>query len=369
MQLRQISIVLGIGIIVGSFLLMRFLSGQKKPPKQIDTQLVQAVGVTEVSNSTVQLTVPVTGKLAAQKRIDLFAEVSGVLKPTGKTFKEGTRYAPGELLLNIDDREARNNLLAAKSQLLNSVTQLLPDLQLDYAKSYPRWKSWLDAFDINKPVADLPSMTDEQEKYFINARNIPNLFYSIKSQEVRISKYRVSAPFAGVLAQTTIDQGALVRGGQKLGEFIAPGSFELEAAVSLQQSDLLSVGDTVLLASSDITGQWTGIVARVSDQLDPTTQSVKVYINVSGDRLREGMYLEGTVQSESIPDALSVPRGLLHNHNELFVVANDTLLELQAITVLQFSEDQAIVRGLKDGQQLVTTNVAGAHKGMVVVIR
>ena len=369
MKLRQISILLAIGILVAGFFGKKWLEAQKKPPRQINAQLVQAVGVQEVRNDSVKLSVPVTGKLAAQQRLDLFAEVSGILKPVGKPFKEGTAFSAGELLLNLDDREARNNLLAQKSQLLNSVTQLLPDLQLDYKDSYQPWKAWLDGFDLQKPVPELPEMNTEQERYFISARNIPNLYYSIKSAEVRLSKYRVTAPFNGVLANAMIDQGALVRAGQKMGEFIRPGSFEVEAAISLQQSDLVSVGDEVALTSSDIAGQWTGTVARISDQLDPATQSVKIYINVAGDRLREGMYLEGNVTSETVPNALSVPRGLLHNNNELFVVEADTLLAVQPVSVLQFIGDQAIVRGLQDGQQLVTTNVAGAYKGMVVVIR
>lgn len=340
----------------------------KKEPQEINTRLVQAVAVQEVQNSALELTVPITGKLRANRRMDLFAEVSGVLQRNAKPFKEGTAFTAGEVLLDMDDREARNNLLAQKSQLLNSVTQALPDLQLDYPSSYKRWQDWTNAFNLNQPLPELPEPANQQERFFISARNIPNLYYNIKSAEVRLSKYRVLAPFSGVLANVTIDEGALVRGGQKLGELTQPGIFELEAAISVQQAARTNVGDTVALTSPDVPGQWTGRVVRMSNQLNQSTQSVQVFVQVESDRLREGMYLEGSIRTSREPNVLSISRSLLHN-NQVFVVEQDSLLRTHPVNVVQFTEDQAIVSGLQNGQKLVTTNVAGAYDGMVVVIR
>ena len=54
--------------------------------------------------------------------------------------------------------------------------------------------------------------------------------------------------------------------------------------------------------------------------------------------------------------------------HQVFVV-KDTVLALQPVEVLQFQEDDALVRGLPDGTSLVTTNVAGAYEGMVVKVK
>jgi multidrug efflux pump subunit AcrA (membrane-fusion protein) len=282
-----------------------------------------------------------------------------------KEFKEGSYFQQGDILVQLDDTEARLNLLAQKSNVLNQVTQILPDIKIDYTSSAEEWISYVENFDINAPLPELPKPQNEQEKYFFAAQNVYNLYYTIKSAESRLAKYTIRAPYGGVLTEATIDPGTLVRTGQKLGEFINPTIYEMEVAVSLKESNFVKLGDEVLLQSGDINGDWTGRIIRIGDKIDANTQTLKAYLQVTGRGLKEGMYLKGNINADVIDNAMEIPRKLLVNDRELYVV-QDSLLVSKVVEIVKMNDETAIVRGLSDGTHMISETVSGAYDGMKV---
>ncbi len=345
-----------------------FLGQQRKPPKRINSgNELRTVETMLVSNNDIPSQLNAQGRLVAYDKIDLFAEVSGILKPNAKSFKIGNRFGKGATLLSIDDAEARLNLLSQKSNLQNAITQLMPDLKIDYPESFEHWKAYLDAFDLEAPIQAFPEPINEQEKFFIAARNLHSQYYSIRSAETRLSKYNIYAPFSGVITQTSINPGSLVRVGQKLGELMNTSNYELEATIRLEDLKYIKVGNTVQLKSDELEGQWTGRIKRISDQIDPGTQTVIVYIGVNGKNLREGMYLHGDIQARNIENALKIPRKLLVNQSQVYAVRDSALL-LLPVEVVKIAEGEVIVRGLTDGTEILKNTISGAFEGMKVKI-
>lgn len=318
-----------------------------------------------VENASISNELEVQGELAAFNKIDIFAEVSGTLERTERPFKVGSYFPKDAILIEVDQTEANLNLLAQKSSLLNAITQLMPDLKIDYPESFQQWKAYLDAFNVEETLRPFPKLLNEQERYFIASRNLLNQYYSIQSAEERLRKYVVRAPFSGVITQTSIQPGALVRSGQKLGELMNTASYELEVTVPLSELKYISTGSAVKLSSRDIKGSWTGTVRRVNDQVDPGTQTVKVFIGVNGRDLREGMYLTGSVEAAPVQEAIRIPKNLLVNQEKVYVVA-DQKLHLQPVEVVKITETDAILKGLADGTQLLAKPIIGAFDGMQV---
>jgi len=143
--------------------------------------------------------------------------------------------------------------------------------------------------------------------------------------EERLSKYAIYAPYYGILTESLVRKGALIRAGQKLGEFISPGTFELEVTVSPNFADLLKIGKTVSLHNVEKTNTWTGKVSRVNGIVDPSSQTFKVFIEVRGKDLKEGMYLEADVPAQAQENSFEVNRKLLVENNKLFTIQGDQL--------------------------------------------
>ena len=314
-------------------------------------------------NADVPVSLEIQGQLAAFEKIDLFAEVSGPLLSSARAFKEGSYFPKGAVLIGIDDEEARLTLLSQKSSLLNALTQLMPDLKVDHPASFPQWRAYLDKFELEKPLPLFPTAMSQEEKHFIASRNLFSQYYNIKSAEERLNKYTISAPFSGVITQAAINPGAVVRSGQKLGELMNTANYELEATVALRDLKYIKVGSRVKLYSEDIAGQWQGQVKRVSDQVNPGTQTVKVFISVSGEQLREGMYLRGEVEGSRIEQAARLPRNLLIGPDQVYVW-RDSSLQLQTVQVAKLTSAHAVVRGLPDGTPILAQMLPGLFDGM-----
>lgn len=367
MKTRQIVITaVAVALIGGSLFINQLLSSQKKPAERaLARSSVKMVKVKPVETGALVSKVDVTGRLVARDKIELFAEVGGLLQRGARPLREGNYFQKGQVLANIDDEEFQLNLLAQKSSLMNQITLMMPDLKTDYPEAFPAWKAYLDGLDIQQPLAPLPEPVSEQDKYYISARNIYNLFYSIQSAEVRADKYSLEAPFSGVVTEATINEGTLVRVGQKLGEFINPYVYEMEAAVNMSELDFVKVGSTVDLTSRELTGSWKGRVVRISNRIDPQTQTVKVFIAVSGKELKEGMYLSAVIEGTSVDDAVEIPRNLLIENREVYVV-QDSSLKLQPVKPVLFMTNTVYVRGLEDSMALLNETVIGAFEGMKV---
>ena len=87
---KIISIVLGVLLLVGAIFIAKYLIDNKKKPKPKFDKIVKTVFVEEVENKDIPIVITTSGNLTAKNKIDLFAEVQGILKPSNKDFKAGT---------------------------------------------------------------------------------------------------------------------------------------------------------------------------------------------------------------------------------------------------------------------------------------
>ncbi|MGO4912292.1 efflux RND transporter periplasmic adaptor subunit [Leeuwenhoekiella sp. W20_SRS_FM14] len=356
-------VILGVAIAIGYSIANR----DKDIPVKVD-KVVKTVFVEEVKNDTVPIVIPANGNLVAKNRLELYAEVQGIFRSSAHDFKVGQSYTRGETLLNLDSSEYYASVQAAKSELYNLVTSIMPDLRLDYPEIFQKWQTYLNGFDINKSTPQLPETDSQKERYFITGRGLYSSYYNVKNLEQRLGKYRITAPFSGILTEAPVNKGTLVRPGQKLGEFIDTSVYELEVAIGKKFSDLLTIGEKVALTTVDGTKEYTGKVVRVNGRVDQTTQTIKVFIEIAGaDSLKEGMFLQANLEAKDEPDAISIPRQLLVDNSQIYVI-RDGLLDLIDVNPVYFSDKEVIIKGVPDGTQYLSKSVPGAYAGMRVKI-
>ena len=364
---RLIYFIIGLVIIVMSgFIAMNLIKNKEKKKPQ-NPQKTNLVYIELVKNKEIPIVVTTSGELSAKNKIELFSEVQGIFKISNKDFKAGTHYRKNEVILRINSDEHYAVLQSLKSNFYNSVTSIMPDIRLDYPEEFEKWEHYLLSIDLNKSIPKLPETKTDQEKFFISGKNIFSNYYNVKNQEVRLSKYRIIAPFSGTLTEAFVTPGTLVRQGQKLGEFINPDVFELNVSVKSEYSDLLQIGKSVNLRNIEKTKTWTGKVVRLNSKVDQKTQTINVYIQVKGAGLKEGMYMEAELIAKSEKDAYEIDRKLLIGNDGLYIV-RDSVLELKTVEPIYFNNGTVVFRGLKTGTKLLSKPIPGAYSGMIVKI-
>jgi multidrug efflux pump subunit AcrA (membrane-fusion protein) len=344
-----------------SYLLVTKQREQRPAPiRQIKTVFTDTV-----RNQSVPIQVEANGNLVAKERVALFAEVQGVFQGSSHPFKPGQAFSRGEVLLRIDASEYRASVQSAKSNLYNLITAAMPDLRLDYPEIYPKWQAYLNSFDITKGTPVLPEMTSEQERYYINGRNIVTTYYNVKNLEQRLTKYVIRAPFSGVLTEAQVTEGTLGRPGQSLGVLINPRIYELEVAVNKSYSDFLRLGKKVRLENLEGSQVFEGVVSRINAAVNQQTQTVSVFIDVADPGLKEGMYLEAIIEGRAEENAIEIPRKLLTEQGELFII-RDSVLDLLPVTPVFFTDQTVILKGLPEGTVYLSRSVPGSYPGMVI---
>ena len=364
---KILTIILGVILLAGAVLISKkFIANKNKPKPKFD-KIVKKVFIDTVNNREIPIIITTSGNLTAKYKIEIFAEVQGVLKPSSKEFKAGTSYRKGESVLRINSEEFYANLQSQKSNFYNSITSILPDIRLDYPNEYQKWQDYLNSFDMNKTTPKLPLFTTDKEKYFISGRGINTSYYNVKNLEVKLGKYSLRAPYNGILTEALVTPGTLVRVGQKLGEFINPSIYEMEVSVNASFADLLKKGNSVKLHNLEKTKEYIGKVIRINGKVDATSQTIKAYIQVAHKDLKEGMYLEANLIAKSEKDAIEVSRKLLIDNKQLFVV-RDTVLELIDVNPVYFSAENVVLKGIENGTLILSKHVPGAYDGMQVDI-
>lgn len=357
--------VIGVLLIVGSFLFAKKLIADKSKPKPVPAKVVKTVFIDTVKNVTIPIIIPANGSLVAKRRVELYAEVQGVFRTANKLFKPGQTYTQGQTLIRIDASEHYANVQSSKSNLYNSIAAIMPDLRLDFPEVFSKWQNYLNGFDFNKTTPELPEMTSEKENYFITGRGVVSNYYNVKNLEQRLSKFNISAPFSGILTQALVTEGSLIRSGQKLGEFIDPTIYEMEVALSKSFTSLLKVGETVSLNNLEHTQTYTGTVSRINGSIDATTQTITAYLEIKDANLKEGMYLEANLNAKEEHDAIEINRNLVLENNQIFVV-KDSVLDVIDVKPVYFSDSKVVLKEVPNGTIIVSRPIPGAYSGMLV---
>tara|TARA_R110001583_G_scaffold6491_4_gene32770 strand:+ start:5873 stop:6994 length:1122 start_codon:yes stop_codon:yes gene_type:complete len=364
---KTITIILALALLLGSLFFAKYLIDNKNKPKPQFDKVVKTVFTKIVKNSTVPIIISANGNLTAKNKIELYSEVQGILVVTSKEFKPGTSFYKGETIIKINSDEFYANLQAQKSNLYNALTAIMPDIRLDFPNEYLKWQNYLQLFDINKPVEKLPETSSEKEKFFISGRGIVTSFYNVKNLEVKLNKYNLKAPFSGIITETTVNPGTLIRSGQKLGEFIDPTVFEASISIKSEFKELLQIGKKVVINNLEKTKSWEGKVIRINGKVDASTQTIKAFIEVLAKDLKEGQYVEVELQAKSEENAFQVARNLLVENSKVYIV-KDSILDLITIKPIFENENSVIVKGLEDGTLLLSKPVPGSHSGMLVKV-
>ncbi|MBN4082803.1 HlyD family efflux transporter periplasmic adaptor subunit [bacterium AH-315-A23] len=364
---KIISIVLAIVLVGGSIIIAKVLINNKKKPKQKTEKIIKTVFTQTVQNKEIPLVITINGNLVAKNKIEIYAEVQGVLEKTTKEFKQGTSFSKGETILKINSDEFYANLQAQKSNLFNAITAIMPDIRLDYPAEYTKWLTYLQNFSTNTALEELPLSTSEKERFFISGRGINTTYYNVKNLEVKLGKYTLRAPFNGVLTESLVNPGTLIRPGQKLGEFIDPSVYEIGVSVKSEYRHLLQIGKKVELYNLEKTNTWTGKVIRINGKVDTSTQTITAFIQVSSPDLKEGQYVEVALQAKSEENAYEISRNLLVDNSKLYIV-KDSVLDLVNITTIFENKNNVVIKGLENGTQILSKPVPGAYAGMLVKV-
>ncbi|MEP4533706.1 MAG: HlyD family efflux transporter periplasmic adaptor subunit [Cyclobacteriaceae bacterium] len=367
MNKRQFVIVgVALAVLVGSVLLSGFFSSLKEEPEFRKPPVPKKYVKTDpVMYSDIKTSVIAYGRVQAAQNVDLLSEVSGRMYAGSVSLKQGQSFKKGALLFYIDDQEASLNLKAQKSNFLRDIAAILPDLKVDFNDNFDAWNNYFNAIDIDKNLPGLPESRSEKEKTFLATRGVYSTFYSIKSAEVRLQKHRYYAPFDGSITEVNMESGSFINPGTKIGKIMRSDALELKVSVETKDIAWIHEGAPANVSSDETQVSFEGEVVRISDYVNPNTQSVDVYVKLfpGQNKIYDGQFMQASIPARTIKNGMIIPRNVIYNGNEVFVW-QDTVLKVKEVDVYRLMEEEAIVGGISEGIDLVIEPLINAHNNM-----
>lgn len=367
MKRTVIIVVLFIVVVGMSFGIMRFLVAQKKMPKVVETpEVTRYVKTAEVAYSSVSAEVTGEGRVYSLANVDIMSEGAGKILQGSVPLKNGQVFKKGDLLFSIYKDEVELALKARKSNFMQLLANLLPDIKIDHASAYNEFKAFFDAIDVSKDLPQLPNIQNDQLKLLLAARNILSEYYSIRKDELSVKRYAVYAPFDGTYNAVNYEVGAYANVGARVATAISTNQVEVELAVSEVDCRFIELGDEVKL-EGETEGVWKGKVVRISGYVDASTQSRLVYAKITSTEKKPvpGQYVTATFYGHTLENVMEIPRNAVFNANEIFTLV-DGRLKMASLNVLKSNKETMLFNGLPEGTTIVVQPLIGVTDGSKV---
>lgn len=300
------------------------------------------------------------GSVASFNTIDVISEVQGKISWGKTVLKPGTKVNKGNLLYAINNRELRFALRARKSSFINLIANALPDVKVDFDSEYDKWTNYLASIQLNDNLPTLPSWKSDKEKVFISSRQILTEYFSIKSQEEQLNKYSFNAPYSGMIKEVYVSEYSIVNPGSRLFTLIENNNFEIPVSFPINQKEKLTTGTVVRITHSDETPIGEGKIARISEVVDPNTQSITAYIQPEKTIhavLTDGQYVKIYVPQKEVVNGMRVPYTTVNNNTVFIYNQKDSTLAQKSVTTVHENEEGIFISGLNEGEIVINQEV------------
>jgi multidrug efflux system membrane fusion protein len=321
--------------------------------------------------------------------------------------REGDRVQAGQLLMEIENREAAAQLRRAQAGLREAQEMLQETERLIQANesaktaaeaeqslaasTFNRYQALLERKSVSQQEFDeaqaryrgktaevertqemLGSMQAKREQ--VLAR-IDQAKAEISRAQVYVDYGRIQSPIRGIVTQKQGEVGVLAAPGTPLLTLEDDARYRLEAAVEESKLGKIRLGDSVRVIIDALGDQeWTGRVGEVQPTTDPASRSSLVKIDLpeslikkaAGRILRSGLYGKarfavGKKEIITIPHKAIFQRGQLV---QLFVVDSSQMARLRLIkTGKVYGERIEVLSGLGEGEKIIVEGVERVNDG------
>ena len=135
-----VKILSTVGIIITGFLVMSALgSTEKESNKREVPPEVRLVETESVNFGEMFLEIEGNGVVQSKRSLNYVSEASGVVLFAKNDLKDGTYVEEGEKILQVDSREVENNLYTLRSEFMNSLAAVLPEIKIENTEAYDKW--------------------------------------------------------------------------------------------------------------------------------------------------------------------------------------------------------------------------------------
>jgi membrane fusion protein (multidrug efflux system) len=294
------------------------------------------------------LAVEALGTAKANESVEIRPQVSQPIRAIH--FEEGQRVEAGQILVELDNAEARADVAVARANLI------------DMENKFRRARDLYESRSVSASELDQRRAQRDAARAELNAA------------EARLSDSDVRAPFAGRVGLRYVSLGSLVTPQTIITTLDDTDTIKLDFDVPETWLARLARGLPVEARSAAWPDEgFRGLVASIDTRVDPVSRTVTVraLIPNEAEHLRPGMFLTVTLLREDVV-ALVVPEQAIvpeQSQQFVFVVGDAQRIEKREVRTGRRRPGQVeILAGLAEGERVVAEGTQKARAGKTVEV-
>ncbi len=308
------------------------------------------VAVREARQGTLTATYTASGVIEPKMSVTITAKVPGRVLTVHKEI--GDRVKEGELLLELDDRDAAAQLAQAKANLAQAEAQRL-EAQRQLNRLSTLW---------NAGAVSRQQVEQVETQLSLASAQVEAARAALELATANWERTRITAPADGTLAARYIEPGAMVSVGTPVFQLVDLSSVVVKAGVAEGEVNAIRPGTTVPVRVTALAQKFTGTVTAVSPNMDRQTRSYQVRVTLDNPDgvLKGGMYAEVQFPLRDQKGILIPVTAVVNRGTDAYVyIVEESKARQQPVTILVKSEDMVAVEGVKAGDKVV---VAGQNR-------
>jgi membrane fusion protein, multidrug efflux system len=359
MTKRMVIMLVAVAVVFGGIfgfqafkaaMIKKFMSSMSAPP--------QTISASKAGYSEWQPKIEAVGSLRAVRGADLSLEVSGVVDSI--SFNSGDDVEQGALLLKLraDDDVAKLESLQATAELS----------EINYERDQKQFK--IQA--VSQATLDA------------DAANLKNAKAQVAQQQAILDKKFLRAPFAGHLGIRAVDLGQYLGAGTAIVTLQALDPIFLDFFVPQQSVDRMRLGETVEVKVDAYKDRnFAGEITAVNPKVDASSRNVQIRATLKNTdhKLLPGMYATVDIATGAPQNYITLPQTAVTFSpygDTVYVVdskANGADGKPQLVARQSFvttgatrGDQVAVLKGVNEGDMIVTSGQIKLHNGSTVLI-
>ncbi len=285
------------------------------------------------------------GTILADEQIEIRSEIAGIIDRIH--FQEGSRVAPGQLLVKIVDTE----FVAERDRA---------EYQVELARL--REKRQKDLFD--------QGLTS-QDDYDLALSRLNVLEAELRLAEAQLAKTRIRAPFAGVIGLRQVSRGAGLVPQMPIATLQKIDTVKVEFTVPESYAGRVQLGESVRFRVKGSTADHLGEIYAFEPNVDRETRSLRARARSANPdgTLLPGAFADVELAIREIEDALTVPAMAIIpelGSKKVFVMEDGRAVPRLVETGVRTDSEVQVIRGLEAEDRVIVSGIQRLSSGLPV---
>jgi len=377
-----------LAILIGSIAITTLIFSTEPEAKtegaSIETAML--VDVITAKGGTFEPTIAATGNVQPVEDVTLSPLVSGQIIRRDPAFVPGGFVKKNQVLLQIDPSDYRNTLELRKSELLQSQTTLDTEMGRQQIAEQDLKLITNDSLFRDNPLSEEERLLVLRQPQ-LNAVKaiIVGAKASLDQARLNMERTTIRAPFDAHILSQNVTKGSQVSQGDDLGRIVGTEYYWVTATVPVSKLQWLRFpeNDAEKGAPVHITNStdWSedfyreGYLDKQIGALDGQTRLARVLIKVvdplaksidlkGKPKLMIGTFVEVNIQANPLENVVRLERDYVRSNKTVWVM-QDGQLEIRAVDIVLTDNEYAYIRnGLKEGEQVVITDLSTVSNGI-----